>query len=99
MPFQFNWDTGIGPKDAMTWLLEVLPVLIVAPLLIITRRRFPLTRLSYWFITVHALILILGGHYTYAEVPLGFWLQDAFDLWQARSYTKLDEVQQVEFVA
>lgn len=72
--------SGIGPKDAMTWLLEVLPVLIVAPLLIITRRRFPLTRLSYWFITVHALILILGGHYTYAEVPLGFWLQDAFDL-------------------
>ena len=72
--------SGIGPKDVMTWLLEVLPVLIVAPVLILTRRRFPLTRLCYWFITLHALILILGGHYTYAEVPLGFWLQDVFDL-------------------
>ena len=72
--------SGIGPKDAMTWLLEVLPVLIVAPVLILTRRRFPLTRLCYWFITLHALILILGGHYTYAEVPLGFWLQDALEL-------------------
>jgi len=72
--------SGIGPSDYMTWVLEVLPVLIVAPLLIFTRQRFPLTRLCYWFIVVHALILILGGHYTYARVPLGFWIQDAFDL-------------------
>lgn len=72
--------SGIGPSDYMTWVLEVLPVLIVAPLLIFTRQRFPLTRLCYWFIVVHALILILGGHYTYAKVPLGFWIQDAFDL-------------------
>ena len=72
--------SGIGPSDYMTWVLEVLPVLIVAPLLIFTRQRFPLTRLCYWFIVVHALILILGGHHTYARVPLGFWIQDAFDL-------------------
>lgn len=72
--------SGIGPSDYMTWVLEVLPVLIVAPLLIFTRHRFPLTRLSYWLIVVHALILILGGHYTYAQVPLGFWIQDMFDL-------------------
>ncbi len=72
--------SGIRPSDYMTWVLEVLPVLIVAPLLIFTRHRFPLTRLCYWFIVVHALILILGGHYTYAKVPLGFWIQDVLDL-------------------
>jgi len=72
--------SGIGPNDGMTWLLEVLPVLLIVPLLIFTGRRFPLTPLSYRLIALHALILILGGHYTYAEVPLGFWIQDLFDL-------------------
>jgi putative membrane protein len=72
--------SGIGPYDRLTWVLEVLPVLIAAPLLIATWRRFPLTPLVYWLIAVHALILILGGHYTYARVPPGFWLQEAFDL-------------------
>jgi len=70
----------IQPHDVMTWLLEVMPVLLVAPLLIFTGKRFPLTPLSYRLIALHALILILGGHYTYAEVPLGFWIQDVFDL-------------------
>jgi putative membrane protein len=71
--------SGIRPYDRLTWLLEVLPVLIAAPLLIATRRSFPLTPLVYWLIAIHSLILILGGHYTYARVPLGFWIQDWFD--------------------
>jgi putative membrane protein len=71
--------SGIGPHDRLTWLLEVLPVLIAAPLLAATWRRFPLTPLAYWLIAIHALVLILGGHYTYARVPLGFWMQDLFD--------------------
>ena len=71
--------SGIGPADRLTWLLEVLPVLIVTPLLVATARRFPLTPLLYWLIATHALILMVGGHYTYAQVPLGFWMQDAFD--------------------
>ena len=71
--------SGIGPHDRLTWLLEVLPVLIAAPLLAATWRRFPLTPLAYWLIAIHAVVLILGGHYTYARVPLGFWMQDLFD--------------------
>jgi putative membrane protein len=72
--------SAIHPHDYLTWCLEVAPVLLVAPLLIATARTFPLTPLAYRLIAVHALILILGGHYTYAEVPLGFWVRDAFDL-------------------
>jgi len=71
--------SGIHPYDRLTWILEVLPVLIAVPLLIATRRSFPLTPLAYWLIAVHSLILVLGGHYTYARVPLGFWIQDWFD--------------------
>jgi putative membrane protein len=72
--------SAIHPHDYLTWCLEIAPVLLVAPLLITTARTFPLTPLAYRLIAVHALILILGGHYTYAEVPLGFWVRDAFDL-------------------
>jgi len=68
--------SGIEPADRATWLLEVAPVLIGAPLLVATRRRFPLSRLLLVLLALHALILILGGHYTYAKVPLGFWAQD-----------------------
>lgn len=68
--------SGIGPKDRATWWMEVAPVLIAAPLLVATARRFPLTALAYRLVFVHACILILGGHYTYAEVPLGYWVQD-----------------------
>lgn len=70
--------SGIGPHDRTTWWLEVAPILIAAPVLILTARRFPLTPLAYRLIFVHALILMLGGHYTYAEVPLGFWIQRVF---------------------
>ena len=70
--------SGVGPTDRLTWWLEVAPVLIGAPLLVATARRFPLTPLLYRLIFVHALILMLGGHYTYAEVPLGVWMQEWF---------------------
>ena len=70
--------SGIGPKDRLTWLLEVAPVLIGAPILVAKARRFPMTPLLYRLLFVHALILILGGHYTYAEVPLGEWAKEAF---------------------
>lgn len=72
--------TGYKPFDLTTWFLEVFPVLVAIPLLALTRENFPLTRLLYWLIFVHALILMVGGHYTYARVPLGFWMQDCFDL-------------------
>lgn len=68
--------SGIAPFDRTTWWLEIFPVLIGAALLLFTARRFPLTPLTYTLLAVHALILILGGHYTYARVPLGFWVQD-----------------------
>lgn len=72
--------SGIGPKDRFTWLLEVAPVLIGVPVLLATYRRFPLTPLAYRLVFVHALILMLGGHYTYAEVPAGFWVRDLLGL-------------------
>jgi putative membrane protein len=72
--------SGIGPHERGTWLLEVAPVLIGVPLLLVTGQRFALTPLTYRLIFLHALILMLGGHYTYARVPLGFWLQDLLDL-------------------
>lgn len=72
--------SGIHPHDRFTWFLEVVPIFIGVPILLATRRRFPLTPLLYILIFIHALILMLGGHYTYAEVPLGFWVQDLLDL-------------------
>lgn len=70
--------SGLDPYDRPTWLLEVLPVLVVIPLLYFTRDSYPLTTLLYVLIFVHALVLILGGTYTYARVPIGFTLQDLF---------------------
>ena len=70
--------SGIGPADRTTWWLEIFPILLAVPVLLVTRNRFPLTALVYRLIFVHALILMLGGHYTYAEVPLGFWMQEWF---------------------
>jgi putative membrane protein len=85
--------SGIGPKDRVTWFLEVAPVLIGVPLLVATAARFPLTPLLYRLLFLHALVLILGGHYTYAEVPLGEWAKDAFGF--ARNhYDRLGHVMQ-----
>lgn len=68
--------SGIDPRDRVTWWLEVAPVLIAVPILAATYRRYPLTHLLYVLIALHALVLIYGGAYTYAHVPLGFWLQE-----------------------
>ena len=85
--------SGIGPKDRFTWWLEVAPILVAVPVLVGTARRFPLTPLAYRLLFVHALILMLGGHYTYAEVPVGFWFRDLLGL--ARNhYDRLGHVAQ-----
>lgn len=68
--------SGVAPRDRITWWMEVMPVLIAAPLIAATWKSFPLTTLLCILIAVHSLVLILGGTYTYAHVPLGFWLQD-----------------------
>ena len=72
--------SGWQPYDRTTWWMEVAPVLIVVPVLLATRQRFPLTRLLYAGIFVHAVILMVGGAYTYARVPLGFQRMEWFDL-------------------
>ena len=68
--------SGISPRDRLTWAMEVAPVLIVMPILLATADRFRFTLLAYALIGAHGLILIVGGTYTYAHVPAGFWVQD-----------------------
>ncbi|MBY0346031.1 MAG: DUF2238 domain-containing protein [Neisseriaceae bacterium] len=70
--------SGIAPYDRLTWCLEVFPVLVVLPILSVTWHRFEFTHLVYFLIAVHAIVLMVGGTYSYARVPLGFWLQDLF---------------------
>jgi uncharacterized membrane protein YjdF len=77
-----------APKDAFTWFLEALPALVALPLLAATRRRFPLTPLAYVLIWLHASILLVGAHYTYAEVPLFDTLREVFH-WQRNNYDKV----------
>jgi putative membrane protein len=72
--------SGIAPHDRLTWMLEVVWVVVGLPLVAWTWGRFPLSRLLSWLLVLHALILIYGGAYTYALTPLGLWFQDAFDL-------------------
>jgi putative membrane protein len=80
--------SGIAPHDSFTWFLEVLPGLIGIGALFVTRRSFPLTNLVYAVIAIHIVILAVGGHYTYAKVPLFDWLRDTFG--QARNnYDKI----------
>lgn len=75
----FVWS-AIEPKDYMTWVLEVIPAILGLIVLMFTMQRFRLSPLLYWLILLHMCILMIGGHYTYAEVPLFNWLKDAFDL-------------------
>jgi putative membrane protein len=75
----FAWS-GIHPHDYFTWGLEVFPAVAGVGAVIATRKGFPLTPLAYWLILVHAIIPMIGGHYTYAKVPLFNWLRDAFAL-------------------
>lgn len=72
--------TGLRPFDRLTWFLEVVPIFLALPVLFFTARRFPLTPLACRLILLHAIVLMVGGHYTYARVPLGLWVQDAWDL-------------------
>jgi putative membrane protein len=72
----FVWS-GWAPKDRLTWALEVFPVILAAPIVVATRRRFPLTTLVYTLIALHAVILMVGGKYTYAQVPLFNAIRDA----------------------
>jgi putative membrane protein len=72
--------SGLRPFDRTTWMLEVFPVVIALPVLWATYRGYPLTNLLYFLIFLHALVLILGGAYSYARVPLGLYLADLFDL-------------------
>jgi putative membrane protein len=72
--------SGIAPRDRATWWLEVAPVVIGGTLCAATARRFPFTPLVQWLLLIHAAILCVGGHWTYAEVPLGNWVRDALSL-------------------
>ena len=80
--------SGIAPTDRLTWLMEIAWVLGAIPLLLWTRRGFPLTRLLYWLIAVHCLILIYGGKYTYALTPLGDLWREWFEL-KRNNYDRL----------
>ncbi len=68
--------SGINPHDYFTWILEVFPAVIGLGILILTYRKFRFTDLTYWLILIHCYILFVGGHYTYAEVPLFNWIKD-----------------------
>lgn len=72
--------SGIGPLDRGTWFMEIVWILIALPLVLLLWRRFPLTRLLCWLLVAHALVLAYGGHYTYAETPLGDWVRNWLDL-------------------
>ncbi len=80
--------SGLHPKDYLTWVLETAPAMIAFIVLIATRQKFRLTGLAYNLILIHSLILMVGGHYTYAEVPLFDWLKDSFNL-DRNNYDKL----------
>lgn len=85
--------SAIHPKDYYVWILEVFPALVAALLLIMTARRFPLTALTYVLILIHCVILMIGGHYTYAEVPLFDWARDVFG-WSRNNYDKVGHLAQ-----
>jgi putative membrane protein len=85
--------SGIQPYERGTWWLEVAPILIVAPVLVLTFPVFRLSPLLYRLLFLHAVLLAVGGHYTYARVPLGFWVQDLFDL-SRNHYDRLGHVAQ-----
>ena len=85
--------SGIEQKDSTTWVLEVLPAVVGFAVLVATRRRFPLTSLAYLLILAHCIVLMVGGHYTYAEVPLFDWIRDGFGL-ERNNYDKLGHFMQ-----
>jgi len=87
--FAFWTWSGIQPHDTrLTWVLETFPFMIALPVILLTYKRFPLSNLTYTLIAIHAMILILGGHYSYAKVPIGFWMEDWFG-WSRNNYDKI----------
>ncbi|MBT8121889.1 MAG: DUF2238 domain-containing protein [Gammaproteobacteria bacterium] len=88
----FAWS-AIDPADTFTWFLEVLPAILGLLVLAITRRTFPLTTLAYVLVLIHCIILMVGAHYTYAEVPLFDRLAEIFD-WQRNHYDKVGHFMQ-----
>lgn len=90
----FWFWSAINVQDTyLTWSLETVPFMIALPILLFTYRRFPLTNLMYTLIAVHAMILMLGGHYSYAKVPLGFWMEQWFG-WTRNNYDKIGHLMQ-----
>lgn len=87
-----TWS-AIEPADRLTWWMEVIPAILGLGVLVMTRQRFPLTELVYFLILIHAIILMVGGHYTYAEVPVGDWLRD-FTGGERNNYDKLGHLAQ-----
>ena len=85
--------SGIGPKDTFTWWLEVLPALIGVLVLLTTRKRLYFSDFAYWVMLVHAIVLIVGGNYTYAEVPLFDWLREPMG-WSRNNYDKVGHFMQ-----
>ena len=79
--------SGIAPHDRLTWMLEVVWVVVGLPLVAWTWGRFPLTRLLSWLLVLHAVILIYGGAYTYALTPLGLWVAGSRSTWRATTTT------------
>lgn len=88
----FLWS-AIQPHDRFTWYLEVFPVMVALPLLVVFWRRFPFSRLACGLMLVHAIILLVGGHYTYAEMPLFSWLRD-INGWDRNYYDRVGHVAQ-----
>ena len=92
--FLFWLWSAIDVKDTyLTWFLETVPIMIALPILLITYKRFPFTNLAYTLMAIHALILMYGGHYSYAKVPLGFWMEHWFG-WTRNNYDKIGHFMQ-----
>jgi putative membrane protein len=85
--------SGITPYDRLTWILEIIPALIALPILIFTFRRFPLSHLLYTLILLHAIVLIVGGHFTYAREPVFEWLKQVMH-WPRNNFDKLGHFMQ-----
>jgi putative membrane protein len=85
--------TALHPHDYPTWWMEVAPIFIAVPILVVTYKNYPLTPLLYRLLFLHAVILMVGGHYTYAEVPLGYWMQAWFGF-ARNNYDKIGHLAQ-----
>ncbi|HET9680043.1 MAG TPA: DUF2238 domain-containing protein [Gammaproteobacteria bacterium] len=85
--------SGIDPRDRMTWVLEVFPAVVGIGILMALYQRFRFTSLVYVLVALHAIVLIVGGHYTYAHVPLGEWVADLFEI-ERNHYDRLGHFMQ-----